>query len=100
MNLVIGVILALSSCWRRSSSSRAWTRLAAARWSRHGGGVLGLMGAALLLLRGRFGVAATLAGVAASFAGWRTIGGQWTRSALPAAGAGARPGASRPRARR
>ena len=47
---------------------------AAARLVRHGGGVLGLIGALLLLLRGRVGLAATLAGMAANFAGWRTTG--------------------------
>ena len=44
----------------------------AARLVRHGGGVLGMIGALLLLLRGRIGLAAALANVVANFAGWRT----------------------------
>jgi hypothetical protein len=41
-----------------------------ARVARHGGGVAGLLGALLVLLRGRFGLAATIASAAAAFAGW------------------------------
>jgi hypothetical protein len=47
---------------------------AVARAVRQGGGALGLIGAILLLMRGRVGVAAALAGMAASFAGWKVIG--------------------------
>jgi len=51
---------------------------AAARLVRHGGGVLGMIGALLLLLRGRVGLAAALAGMVAHFAGWRPMGAGWT----------------------
>jgi hypothetical protein len=46
-----------------------------ARVARHGGGVAGLLGALLVLLRGRFGLAATIASAAAAFAGWGKSGG-------------------------
>jgi hypothetical protein len=77
MNFVIGLILLflLLNAIKRFARMDATT---AARLVRHGGGVLGLVGAALLLLRGRVGFAATLAGMAASFAGWRTFGPAWT----------------------
>ncbi len=51
-----------------------------------GGGVLGLIVAALLLLRGQVVIAAALAGMAASFAGWRKLG-QWASFRWPATGA-------------
>src|SRR5271157_2501563 len=73
MNFVIGLILLfllLSAIKRFARMDTA----AAARLVRHGGGAIGLIGAALLLLRGRVGLAATLAGMAASFAGWRVFG--------------------------
>jgi hypothetical protein len=44
----------------------------AARIVRHGGGVVGMIGALLLLLRGRVGLAAAVAGMVANFAGWKT----------------------------
>jgi hypothetical protein len=62
----------------------------AARLVRHGGGVVGMIGALLLLLRGRIGLAAAVAGMVASFAGWRTTGAGW--SSLRNFGLGARPG--------
>jgi hypothetical protein len=73
MNFVIGLILLflLLSAIRQFARMDART---AARIVRHGGGVLGLIGAVLLLLRGRVGFAAALAGMAASFAGWRAFG--------------------------
>ena len=85
MNLVIGLIL----LFLLLSAIKQFARMDATRAAklvRHGGGVLGLIGAALLLLRGRVGVAAALAGMAASFAGWRTTGAQWN----PFGGAGGR----------
>ena len=88
MNFVIGLILLflLLSAIKRFARMDTAT---AARLVRQGGGVLGLIGAALLLLRGRIGFAAALAGMAASFAGWRAFGPAWTsfRTAGPTAGA-------------
>ncbi len=88
MNLVIGLILLflLLSAIKRFARMDA---AAVARAVRQGGGILGLIAALLLLLRGRVAFAAALAGMAASFAGWRTFGPAWTsfRSAV-----GARPG--------
>jgi hypothetical protein len=91
MNLVIGLILLflLLTAIKRFARMDA---AAAARLVRQGGGVLGLMGAALLLLRGRVGVAAALAGMAASFAGWRTLGPGWTAFRNSGFGAGPRQG--------
>ena len=89
MNLVIGLILlflivqAIKQFGRMDAAT-------AARIVRHGGGVLGMIGALLLLLRGRIGLAATVAGMMANFAGWRTTGG--ASSAFRNVGAGARPG--------
>jgi hypothetical protein len=91
MNLVIGLIL----LFLLLSAIKQFARMdaaAAARLVRHGGGVIGLIGAALLLLRGRVGFAAALAGMAASFAGWRAFGPAWTSFRAAGAGAGARPG--------
>jgi hypothetical protein len=91
MNLVIGLIL----LFLLLSAIKQFARMdaaAAARAVRHGGGVLGLLLAALLLLRGRVGAAAALAGMAASFAGWRTFGPAWTSFRSATAGAGAKPG--------
>ena len=91
MNLVIGLIL----LFLLLSAIKQFARMDAVRAAklvRHGGGVLGLIGAALLLLRGRVGVAAALAGMAASFAGWRTTGAQWNPFGGAGAGAGARRG--------
>src|ERR1700727_1981840 len=89
MNLIIGLILLflLVQGIKRFARMDAAT---AARLVRHGGGVLGIIGALLLLLRGRIGLAAAVAGMMADFAGWKTPGG-----ACPGfsnVGAGARPG--------
>jgi hypothetical protein len=92
MNLVIGLILLFLLLTAIKQFARM-DAAAVARAIRQGGGVLGLLLAALLLLRGRIVLAAALAGMAASFAGWRTFGPPWAsffRSA--AGGAGARPG--------
>jgi hypothetical protein len=93
MNLVIGLILLFLLVQGIKQFARLDARQAA-RLVRHGGGVLGMIGALLLLLRGRIGLAAALANMVASFAGWRTMGGA---SAGPSAafrdvGAGARGG--------
>ena len=74
MNLIIGLILLflLVQGIKRFARMDAAT---AARLVRHGGGVLGIIGALLLLLRGRIGLAAAVAGMMANFAGWRTTGG-------------------------
>jgi hypothetical protein len=91
MNFVIGLILlflllqAIKQFGRMDAAS-------AARIIRHGGGVVGMIGALLLLLRGRFGLAATVAGMMANFAGWRTTGG--VPPGFGNAGAGARQGRS------
>ena len=91
MNFVIGLILLflLLSAIRRFARMDA---AAVARAVRQGGGVLGLIGAVLLLLRGRFAFAAVLAGMAASFAGWRSFGPSWTSFRSAGGGPGARPG--------
>jgi hypothetical protein len=89
MNFIIGLIL----LFLLLSAIRQFARMdtaAAARLVRHSGGVLGMIGALLLLLRGRVGLAAALAGLVATFAGWRTTGGGW--SSLRNVGLGARPG--------
>ena len=82
MNFVIGLILlflllAAIKQFARMDAAKA------ARLVRHGGGVLGLVGALLLLLRGRIGLAAALAGMAATFAGWRAFGPAWTAFRSP-----------------
>jgi len=73
MNLVIGLILLflLLQAIKQFGRMDAAT---AARIVRHGGGVLGMIGALLLVLRGRIGLAAAVAGMVANFAGWRTPG--------------------------
>ena len=73
MNLIIGLILLFLLVQGIKQFARMDTA-AAARLVRQGGGVLGMIGALLLLLRGRIGLAAALANVVASFAGWRTTG--------------------------
>ena len=91
MNFVIGLILLFLLLSAIKQFARMDTA-AAARLVRHGGGVLGLIGAVLLLLRGRVGFAAALAGMAASFAGWRAFGPAWTSFRTAGPGAGARTG--------
>jgi hypothetical protein len=89
MNLVIGLILLflLLQAIKQFGRMDAAT---AARIVRHGGGVLGMIGALLLLLRGRVGLAATVAGMMANFAGWKTTGG--ASPGFSNVGGGARPG--------
>lgn len=77
MNFVIGLILLFLLLQAIKQFARM-DAAAAARLVRHGGGVLGIIGALLLLLRGRIGLAAALAGMMANFAGWRTTGGAST----------------------
>jgi hypothetical protein len=91
MNLVIGLILLfiLLQAIKQFGRMDAAT---AARILRHGGGVLGMIGALLLLLRGRIGLAATVAGLMANFAGWKTTGG--ASPGFSNVGGGARPGQS------
>jgi hypothetical protein len=92
MNFIIGLILlfllvqAIKQFGRMDAST-------AARLVRHGGGVLGMIGALLLLLRGRIGLAAAVAGMVANFAGWKTTG-SGASTAFRNVGAGARPGRS------
>jgi hypothetical protein len=91
MNLVIGVILLfiLLQAIKQFGRMDAAT---AARIIRHGGGVVGMIGALLLLLRGRFGLAATVAGMVANFAGWKAMSGAPT--GFGNVGAGSRQGRS------
>jgi hypothetical protein len=91
MNFIIGLILLFLLLGAIKQFARM-DAAAAARRVRRGGGVLGLLAAALLLLRGRVALAAALAGMAASFAGWRTLGPAWTSFRTAAGGAGATPG--------
>jgi DnaJ domain len=62
----------------------------AARLVRQGGGVLGLIGALLLVLRGSLGLASLVASVAFGFAGWGKVqslfSGLGLRGARPSAG--------------
>jgi hypothetical protein len=91
MNFVIGLIL----LFLLLQAIKQFARLdaaSAARLVRHGGGVLGMIGALLLLLRGRVTLAAAVAGMVANFAGWRTTGGASTGAAFRDVGAGARGG--------
>jgi hypothetical protein len=74
MNLIIGLILLFLIVQGIKQFARMDARQAA-RLVRHGGGVIGMIGALLLLLRGRIGLAAALANMVAGFAGWRTMGG-------------------------
>jgi hypothetical protein len=91
MNLIIGLILLFLLVQGIKQFGRM-DAATAARIIRHGGGVLGMIGALLLLLRGRFGLAATVASMMANFAGWRTTGGAST--GFNNVGAGARAGRS------
>jgi hypothetical protein len=89
MNLVIGLILLILLLQAIKQFGRM-DAATAARIIRHGGGVLGMIGALLLLLRGRVGLAATVAGMMANFAGWKTTGG--ASPGFSNVGGGARPG--------
>jgi hypothetical protein len=89
MNFIIGLILLFLLVQGIKQFARM-DAATAARLVRHGGGVLGMIGALLLLLRGRIGLAAALANVVANFAGWRTTGG--ASSPFRNVGGGARPG--------
>jgi hypothetical protein len=92
MNFIIGLIL----LFLLLSAIKQFARLdaaAVARAVRTGGGVLGIIAAILLLLRGRIGFAAALAGMAASFAGWQKFGQGWTSSFhMPGGGGAPSPG--------
>ena len=92
MNLVIGLILLflLVQAIKQFGRMDAAT---AARIVRHGGGVVGMIGALLLVLRGRIGLAAAVASMVANFAGWKTPGGASGFSNV-GGGAGSRPGRS------
>ena len=92
MNLVIGLILLFLVLQGIKQFARMDARQAA-RLVRHGGGVIGMIGALFLILRGRIGLAAALANVVANFAGWRTTTGGGS-SPFRDVGAGARAGRS------
>jgi hypothetical protein len=68
-NLIAGLFLLYLVLAGIKQFSRLSPALAA-RLVRQGGGVLGLLGALLLVLRGSLGLASLVAGVAFSFAGW------------------------------
>jgi hypothetical protein len=89
MNLVIGLILLFLLLQGIKQFGRM-DAATAARLVRHGGGVLGMIGALLLVLRGRIGLAAALANMVAGFAGWKTPGA--ASAAFRNVGAGASPG--------
>jgi hypothetical protein len=74
MNLVIGLILLFLLVQAIKQFGRV-DAATAARLIRHGGGVVGMIGALLLVLRGRIGLAAAVASMVANFAGWKTPGG-------------------------
>ncbi len=87
MNFIIGLILLILLL----SAIKQFARLdagAVARAVRNGAGILGLIGAVLLLLRGRIGFAAALAGMAASFAGWQKFGPGFSPFGALGSGAG------------
>ena len=89
MNFIIGLIL----LFLLLAAIKQFARMdaaAAARLVRHGAGAVGMLGALLLLLRGRISLAAAVAGMMASFAGWR--GPSAGFSPFRDAGLGARPG--------
>ena len=91
MNFIVGLIL----LFLLLSAIRQFARMdaaAVARAVRSGVGVAGLIGAVLLLLRGRIAIAAALAGMAASFAGWRKFGLGGMTFRPPAGGGAARSG--------
>ena len=92
MNFVIGLILLILLLSAIKQFARLDAR-AVARAVRAGGGLLGMIAAILLLLRGRFAIAAAVAGMAASLAGWKMFGPGWTTFRSP--GAGGAPGAGR-----
>jgi hypothetical protein len=91
MNLVIGLILLFLLIQAIKQFGRI-DAATAARIIRHGGGVAGMIGALLLVLRGRIGLAAAVASMVANFAGWKTSGG--ASPGFSNVGAGARPGKS------
>jgi hypothetical protein len=91
MNFVIGLILLFLLLGAIKQFGRM-DAAAVARVIRQGGGVLGFVAAALLLLRGRVALAAALAGMAASFAGWRTFGLPWASFRAASGRSGAKPG--------
>jgi hypothetical protein len=89
MNFIIGLILLILLL----SAIKQFARMdaaAVARAVRTGVGVLGIIAAALLLLRGQFAIAAVFAAMAASFAGWRMFGQGWTTFRMPGGAAGPR----------
>ena len=98
MNLVIGLILLfllLQGIKQFGAHGRRQPRRGSCATA---AASLGMIGALLLVLRGRVGLAAALASMVANFAGWRTPARARRRFATSAR-AHAR-GAPRPRARR
>src|SRR5271154_7119042 len=93
MNLVIGLILLFLLVQGIKQFGRM-DAATAARIVRHGGGVVGMIGALLLVLRGRIGLAAAVASMVANFAGWKTMGGASPGFSNVGGATGARPGRS------
>jgi hypothetical protein len=87
MNFIIGLILLILLLTAIKQFARM-DAAAVARAIRMGAGILGLVGAVLLLLRGRIAFAAALAGMAASFAGWQVFGQGFPAFRMPGGGAG------------
>ena len=85
MNFIIGLILLILLLSAIKQFARLDAR-AVARAVRAGGGLLGIIAAILLLLRGRFAIAAAVAGMAVSFAGWKMFGPGWTTFRSPRGG--------------
>jgi hypothetical protein len=87
-NLIIGLFL----LYLVLAGIKQFARLSpavAARLVRQGGGVLGLLGALLLVLRGSLGLASLLASLAFGFAGWGKFQNLASTFGLRGAGSGA-----------
>ena len=76
MNFVIGLILLILLLTAIKQFARM-DAATAARLVRQGGGLLGLIGALLMLVSGRNGLALAKSGMAARFEGWRDVGMGW-----------------------
>ena len=82
MNFVIGLILLFLLLTAIKQFARM-DAAAAARLVRHGGGVLGMIGALLLLVARPVRARGGACGHGGDFAGWRPTGAGWTPFAAP-----------------